>query len=402
MHKKGQLFAQLAMILSVVAMLVGFVPVNTEAGAPCYTVAELDETFGIVRDVPGTNDGLLMEGTRIHGAVLRVTGVQEVGLKANGWTLQGSNPEVKSAWAPTRCRPLEMGTPTQAAPQATATVFRIPRAAAQATVAPSSVVISGIKVPLDTSRPRWTRRTSGDQPETIGFALLEGEVAYVFGESINASVGGPVYRIFTDPGHNAVTILHGSIMVFSTQLALSPETFTGFRYMDESGFSQADGRHLLQEDTSVQGAFLEKCRGDAVCAELEWVKAHNAQVEAVRQQPASASTTFSAQQAQLPACPTDPQDVAKALLDWETRFGKGAKPTQADDDELGRVRLSLKQMPKPDNNGWQFFAYPDQARQLMAHDTRVIVSNGVTYNKPGQWTSATNSATVWLTGCSKG
>jgi hypothetical protein len=81
--------------------------VNVASTDKCYTVAQLNSMFGIERGAQGARNGLLIEdGDKIHGAVLRLTAQQQQQLTAEGWTIQGSNASVKSAWSPNSCRPL--------------------------------------------------------------------------------------------------------------------------------------------------------------------------------------------------------------------------------------------------------------------------------------------------------
>lgn len=72
------------------------------------TVANLF-SFGIVTDAPGTVLGLLSDASgNVSGAVVRLNLDQAISLASQGWTLQGDNPNVRSAWSPGHCRPLKL------------------------------------------------------------------------------------------------------------------------------------------------------------------------------------------------------------------------------------------------------------------------------------------------------
>lgn len=73
---------------------------------PCFTIAQLDSRFGIDRTAQGSRNGLLYDGNVLSGAVLRLNAQQILELEKLKWTIQGSNPSVKSAWSPISCRPL--------------------------------------------------------------------------------------------------------------------------------------------------------------------------------------------------------------------------------------------------------------------------------------------------------
>jgi len=79
------------------------------ANPACMTVKQLQDKYGIDVNSQGSVNGLLIEGNNIHGATLRLTAAQADELKLLGWTIQGSNPSVKSAWSPNDCRPLQLG-----------------------------------------------------------------------------------------------------------------------------------------------------------------------------------------------------------------------------------------------------------------------------------------------------
>jgi len=70
----------------------------------CYTISELDAKFGVVTSAG--NNGRLTDNGKLAGAVIRVTADQKSELTAQNWTLQGEDPAIQSAWAPTPCRPL--------------------------------------------------------------------------------------------------------------------------------------------------------------------------------------------------------------------------------------------------------------------------------------------------------
>jgi len=72
----------------------------------CFSLAELDSRYGIDRNAQGTSNGLLMDAGAVAGAVLRLNAGQISELESLGWTIQGTNPAVKSAWSPAACRPL--------------------------------------------------------------------------------------------------------------------------------------------------------------------------------------------------------------------------------------------------------------------------------------------------------
>lgn len=84
----------------------GSLPPPASSNTGCFTIAQLDTKFGIVRSAQGAKNGLLYDGSTLSGAVLKLTAAQESELTALGWTIQGSNPTVKSAWSPESCRPL--------------------------------------------------------------------------------------------------------------------------------------------------------------------------------------------------------------------------------------------------------------------------------------------------------
>ncbi len=73
----------------------------------CFSLLELDTKYGIDRGAQGTSNGILIDAGVNAGAVLRLTADQITDLKKLGWTIQGTNPNVKSAWSPTKCRPLK-------------------------------------------------------------------------------------------------------------------------------------------------------------------------------------------------------------------------------------------------------------------------------------------------------
>lgn len=70
----------------------------------CYTISELDAKFGVVTSAG--NNGRLTDNGKLAGAVIRVTADQKSELRRQNWTLQGEDPNIQSAWAPTPCRPL--------------------------------------------------------------------------------------------------------------------------------------------------------------------------------------------------------------------------------------------------------------------------------------------------------
>lgn len=73
----------------------------------CLTLTELDQKYGIDRSAMGATNGLLYDSGAVAGAVLKLNSAQIAELSALGWTIQGSNPTVKSAWSPAQCRPLQ-------------------------------------------------------------------------------------------------------------------------------------------------------------------------------------------------------------------------------------------------------------------------------------------------------
>lgn len=83
---------------------------QTPSSAPtdgCFTIAQLEANYGtIVTDAQGTDNGLLYDGDLLAGAVLRITPEKAEELEALGWTIQGTNPDIKSCWSPPECRPL--------------------------------------------------------------------------------------------------------------------------------------------------------------------------------------------------------------------------------------------------------------------------------------------------------
>jgi len=164
-------------------------------------------------------------------------------------------------------------------PRATATPFRIPGAPTATPVsAPAAVVIGGVNVPTDISTCRYEVRTNDGETRTVGFRLLNGEVAYAFAKRINGSNGEPVYKVFYAVGENAVTLTHGFLLVCSTPLVFQQEAFTGFRQIDPAADSQLDGQNLFGQSEEVQAAHVKAAGGDSLRAQLDWVKAHNAQV----------------------------------------------------------------------------------------------------------------------------
>lgn len=72
----------------------------------CMSIAQLDSRYGIDRGAQGTRQGLLIDNDQIAGAVIKLNAQQIAELEGLGWTIQGSNPNVKSAWSPPSCRPL--------------------------------------------------------------------------------------------------------------------------------------------------------------------------------------------------------------------------------------------------------------------------------------------------------
>lgn len=86
--------------------------VQPEAAAPavtndtCMSIPELNSKYGVVTDAQGSVDGRLYDGDVQAGAVLRLNASQIAELESKGWVIQGSNPDVKSAWAPQECRPV--------------------------------------------------------------------------------------------------------------------------------------------------------------------------------------------------------------------------------------------------------------------------------------------------------
>lgn len=79
---------------------------TTETGGSCFSVTELDAKYGIEKNAQGTRNGLLFDGDTLAGAVLHLTKAQATELEQLGWVVQGTNPDVKSAWSPDSCRPL--------------------------------------------------------------------------------------------------------------------------------------------------------------------------------------------------------------------------------------------------------------------------------------------------------
>lgn len=70
----------------------------------CLSEAELNAKYGIVRNAQGASNGLLLENGKFAGAVIRLNAQQAEELTRGGWTIQGGNPTIKSAWSPTSCR----------------------------------------------------------------------------------------------------------------------------------------------------------------------------------------------------------------------------------------------------------------------------------------------------------
>jgi len=79
-------------------------PSGEESDDWCYTAKQLDDLYGIDRNAQGADNGLLKENGRYEGAVIHVTPAEARELRDHGWTIQGTNPGIKSAWNPMSCR----------------------------------------------------------------------------------------------------------------------------------------------------------------------------------------------------------------------------------------------------------------------------------------------------------
>lgn len=76
------------------------------ASSACMSISALDAKYGIDRNAQGSRNGLLIDNDQVAGAVLKLNAAQAAELEGLGWTIQGTNPSVKSAWSPSSCRPL--------------------------------------------------------------------------------------------------------------------------------------------------------------------------------------------------------------------------------------------------------------------------------------------------------
>jgi hypothetical protein len=71
------------------------------------TLDDLKQYGNLVTNAVGSRQGLLYDGDTLAGAVMKISKENSDKLAAMGWTVQGSNPDVKSLWSPESIRPLK-------------------------------------------------------------------------------------------------------------------------------------------------------------------------------------------------------------------------------------------------------------------------------------------------------
>lgn len=321
---KRQLMSLLLILSMGVASIVS--PMATPAFASdCWTPAGLDQWNGVVQQVlndeKGQVAGVVVAFTTPYDAKVGET-LTVNGVKVRRVDGSSENPVWGTLWAALDCVPLstaEFALDTNRN-MSYAQASEISVTEGDASVS-QFVPVSGVMLNTDLTQPRWTKSTPEGAEEAFGFLVLEGENAYAFAQSIDGSQGGPVYQVY-GPGSHLISLRHGTLMVFSSPLAFQPELFEGFRRIEPGTYSQIDGQHLFTQDPAIQENFLSNAGGNEIAAQLNWVKAHNAQVTSP--QPPQGGQGAPAQVAQAPATSAQAQPTSTGcytVAELDNKFG---------------------------------------------------------------------------------
>lgn len=176
-------------------------PAPQQAG--CLSEADLQNRFGIAREALGAQNGLLFDNGRLAGAVIRVTPDQGRELVSLGWTVHGGNPNIKSAWSPESCRPLQAGVSVAPAPSQPAAAAAQPCPSFPNSIAAAINAAGGSSGTVTTARDPQGR-------EVVGF-VLSSPVDNVFGipPCSVVQIQGPTYTSGPLPLTRSMTLWPG-------------------------------------------------------------------------------------------------------------------------------------------------------------------------------------------------
>ncbi len=144
------------------------------------------------------------------------------------------------------------------------------------------------------------------EPTGVGVTVAKtwnvgvGRTLWAFAWSINGSTRPAWVSVpGTTTGNVSLTVTDGIVVICSSPLAFTPEVFDEFTEMKLDQTGQVGGGHLLTEPAEVIDVWIAQAGGNAVVAQINWVKAHNQ--ELINQQRGGQAAPAPQAQAAAPA-----------------------------------------------------------------------------------------------------